>query len=213
MSMARSRGLRVGLIALAIGGLLAVLRPWTIEPIQTSATRAFDAAAYAASAWPRVLREADEAAVDVSSVLQRPAIGPGDAGAPPTRTAQFVKGTGVVTDVNLQLRAGQALVRIDGSGAAPATVAIQVGPVLRGTALRDALGFVRFTDFTNQFDFAAVANALNARVLETVLSPVDVQGLSGQRVSFTGAVARDAQAAATLEIVPVRLAVAGRGGR
>ena len=70
----------------------------------------------------------------------------------------------------------------------PATVAIQVGPVLRGTALRDALGFVRFTDFVNQFDFAAVANALNERVLTTVLGPVDVRGLSGQRVSFTGAV-------------------------
>ncbi len=118
----------------------------------------------------------------------------------------------MVTDVNLESRAGQALVRIDGS-AAPATVAIQVGPVLRGTALRDALGFVRFTDFVNQFDFAAVANALNERVLTTVLGPVDVRGLSGQRVSFTGAVSRDTRAAATLEIVPIRLAVAGRGDR
>jgi predicted lipoprotein len=213
MSMARLRGLRSIVFALAIGGLLAVLRPWTIEPTQTSAPRAFDATAYAASAWPRVLREADGAAVDVSSVLQSPATGPGDAGAPPVRTAIFVKGTGVVTDVNLQSRAGQALVRLDGGVPAPATIAIQVGPVLRGTALRDALGFVRFTDFTNQFDFAAVANALNDRVLETVVGPVDVSGLSGQRVSFTGAVARDARAAATLEIVPVRLAVAGRGGR
>jgi predicted lipoprotein len=212
--MARSRGLRIGLFALAIGGLLAVLRPWTIEPIQTSTPPAFDAAAYAASAWPRVLREADEAAVDVSSVLQSAATGPGDVAAPPTRTALFVKGTGVVTDVNLQARAGQALVRVDGSGAAPATVAIQVGPVLRGTALRDALGFVRFTDFVNQSDFAAVANALNDRVVEAVLGPVDVRGLSGQRVSFTGAAARGAQAAATtLEVVPVRLAVAGQGGR
>jgi predicted lipoprotein len=211
MSMARSRGLRIGVIALAIGGLLAVLRPWTIEPLQTSAAVAFDATAYAASAWPRVLREADEAAVEVASVLQSPATAPGDTGAPPTRTVLFVKGTGVVTDVNLQSRAGQAVVRIDGT--APATVAIQVGPVLRGTALRDALGFVRFTDFTNQFDFAAVANALNDRVLETVLGPVDVAGLSGQRVSFTGAVARDTRAAATLEIVPIRLAVGGRGDK
>ena len=210
--MARSRGLRIGLVALAIGGVLAVLRPWTVEPIQTSAAVAFDATAYAASAWPRVLRAADEAAVDVASVLQTAAASPGGAGAPPARTALFVKGSGVVTDVNLESRAGQALVRIDGS-AAPATVAIQVGPVLRGTALRDALDFVRFTDFVNQFDFAAVANALNGRVLTTVVGPVDVRGLSGQRVSFTGAVSRDARVAATLEIVPIRLAVAGRGDR
>jgi predicted lipoprotein len=211
MSMARSRGLRLGFIALVIVGLLAVLRPWTIEPIQTAAPAAFDAPSYVASSWPRVLREADETAVDVTTVLRSSGAGSYD-GAPPARSALFVRGTGVVTEVNLQSRAGHALVRID-DGVAPATVAIQVGPVLRGTALRDALGFVRFTDFVNQFDFAAVANALNNRVLETVLGPVDVRALSGERVSFTGAVTRDARALKTPEIVPVRLTVAGRGGR
>ncbi len=208
--MARPRGLRIGFIALVIVGLLAVLRPWTIEPIQTAAPAAFDAPFYVASSWPRVLREADETAVDVTTVLRSSGAGSDD-GAPPARSALFVRGTGVVTEVNLQSRAGHALVRID-DGVAPATVAIQVGPVLRGTALRDALRFVRFTDFVNQFDFAAVANALNNRVLETVLGPVDVRALSGERVSFTGAVTRDARALKTPEIVPVRLTVAGRGG-
>ena len=212
MSMARSRGLRIGFIALVIVGLLAALRPWTIEPIQTAAPAAFDAPSYVASSWPRVLREADETAVDVTTVLRSSGAGPDNSGAPAARSALFVRGTGVVTEVNLQSRAGHALVRID-DGVAPATVAIQVGPVLRGTALRDALGFVRFTDFVNQFDFAAVANALNNRVLETVLGPLDVRALSGERVSFTGAVTRDARALKTPEIVPVRLTVAGRGGR
>jgi predicted lipoprotein len=212
MSMARSRGLRVGVIALVVVGLLAVLRPWTIEPIQTAVPAAFDAASYVASSWPRVLREADETAVDVTTVLRSSGAGSNDAGAPPARTAQFVRGTGVVTEVNLQSRAGHALVRID-DGVAPATVAIQVGPVLRGTALRDALSFVRFTDFVNQFDFAAVANALNNRALESVLGPVEVRALSGERVSFTGAVARDVRALKMPEIVPVRLTVVGRGGR
>ena len=63
MSMARSRGLRIGFIALVIVGLLAALRPWTIEPIQTAAPAAFDPPSYVASSWPRVLREADETAV------------------------------------------------------------------------------------------------------------------------------------------------------
>ena len=171
MSMARSGRLRVGFSAVLILGLLAVLRPWTIEPIRTSATAAFDASSYAASSWPRVLREADETAVDVTTVLQNPAPGPASSDAPPTRTALFVKGTGVVTDVNLRVARGQALVRLDGGRRRRPRSPLQVGPVLRGTALRDALGFVRFTDFVNQFDFAAVANALNDRVLGDVLGP------------------------------------------
>ncbi len=212
MSMARSGGLRIGLGALLIVGFLAVLRPWTIEPIRNSATAAFDASSYVASSWPRVLREAEETAVDVTTVVQNSAPGSGRSDAPPMRTALFVKGAGVVSDLNLESRVGKVLVQLDGA-VPPATAALQVGPVLRGTALRDALGFVRFTDFVNQFDFAAVANALNDRVLETVLGPIDVRSLSGQRVSFIGAVSRDTRAAATLEIVPVRLTVADRGDR
>lgn len=212
MSMARLGRLRVGFSALLILGLLAVLRPWTIEPIRSSATVAFDASSYAASSWPRVLREAEGTAVEVTTIVQNPAPGPGSSDAPPTRTALFVKGSGVVTDVNLESRVGKALVRLD--GAVPtATVALQVGPVLRGTALRDALGFVRFTDFANQFDFAAVANALNDRVLGTVLGPIDVRRLSGQRVSFIGAAVRDNRGAATIEVLPVSLSVVDRGGR
>lgn len=212
MSMAQSNVLRIGLGALLGVGLLTVLRPWTIEPARKSATAAFDAPSYVASSWSRVLREAEETAVDVANALRHPATDQGHVDAPRTRTAVFVKGVGVVTEVNLQSRVGQALVRLDG-GVPPATVTIQVGPVLRGTALRDALSFVRFTDFANQFDFAAVANALNDRVLGTVLGPIEVRGLSGRRLSFIGAAVRDTRGAATIEIVPVSLTVAGRGGR
>ena len=37
------------------------------------------------------------------------------------------------------------------------------GPVLKGTALRDSLEFVKFGDFVNQVAFAEVATALNER--------------------------------------------------
>ena len=36
------------------------------------------------------------------------------------------------------------------------TLRVQIGPAIRGTALRDTLDFVDFNDFTNQIDFAAV---------------------------------------------------------
>ena len=34
------------------------------------------------------------------------------------------------------------------------TRSVQIGPAMRGTAIRDALDFVSFNDFTNQIDFA-----------------------------------------------------------
>ncbi len=77
--------------------------------------------------------------------------------------AVFVKGTATVAEIDRKSRIGLARLRLpwakDGQAAA-----IQIGPVLRGTALRDALEFVRFTDFVNQLEFAGVANALNDRV-------------------------------------------------
>jgi predicted lipoprotein len=80
--------------------------------------------------------------------------------------------------------------------------------VLRGTALRDATGLVRFTDFVNQLQFADVANELNDRVLKTVLSPVDRATLKGKTVSFVGALAADPDAAPPLrEVTPIRLKV------
>jgi predicted lipoprotein len=211
MSMARRKGARTGLGVLLLLGLLAVLRPWTIRPIETAPKPAFDAASYVESSWPRVLAEADQTARDAATVLQTAAPGSGAANAPAAQQSFFVRGTGIVTRVELESRVGQALVRLDGNDPA-ATVAIQVGPVLRGTALRDAASFIRFTDFANQFDFAAISNALNERVLATVLGRVDRQALTGQRVSFVGAATVRQGAETTLEIVPLTID-GGRGYR
>jgi predicted lipoprotein len=49
-----------------------------------------------------------------------------------------------------------------------ADVVIQVGPIIRGTSIRDLLDFVKFEDFTNQVDFAKLANELNFKVRDEV---------------------------------------------
>ena len=207
--MAPRRGLRFGLGVLLMLGLIGIVRPWTIRPIQTAPTAAFDASSYVESSWPRVLAEAHESARDVAAVLQTSPSGASAAGRPASRQSVFVKGTGVVTSLDLESRAGQALVRVEQPGP-HVTVAMQVGPVLRGTALRDAVSFIRFTDFANQSDFAAVSTALNERVLSAVLGPIDRQALSGQRVSFVGAATlRQQDTGTTLVIVPVTLGVSG----
>src|SRR3546814_6415656 len=47
----------------------------------------------------------------------------------------------------------------DGDGSADAIV--QLGPVVRGTALRDALGTRTFNDFDSQIDYARYARLIN----------------------------------------------------
>lgn len=202
--MRRQTALRLGLGALTIAIALAVARPWTIRPIETAPPQAFDPDAYVASIWPRILETADSSAIDVTTLGHVPSETGGES--LPTRRAVLVRGSGVVSRVDRGSRVGLAYVQFDGP--VGPSVAIQVGPVLRGTALRDALPFVRFTDFTNQFDFAAVASSIHRRVLENVLGPIDVEDLVGERVAFTGAVVIDAAGAdSTLAIVPVILRI------
>jgi predicted lipoprotein len=99
--------------------------------------------------------------------------------------------------------------RVQLRGQGRPTVAIQIGPVIRGTALRDATSFVRFSDFTNQFDYAGAANALNDYALRTVIGPVPIDTLVGRTVTFTGAIGRSAaRDDGSIEIAPVQLDVA-----
>ena len=192
-----SRALRIGLAFLVGAGVLAVLRPWTVVPIQTTVARTFNPDEYVASVWDsRVLPAAESSALDLRTYFKanpRPA------------KAVFVKGTATVAAVDRKSRIG--LARLE-QPAGQDAAAIQIGPVLRGTALRDALEFIRFTDFVNQLEFVGVANALNQRVITGVLGGVDVDGLAGREIAFVGAVAAPA-AGSALEIVPVRLQVAG----
>jgi predicted lipoprotein len=178
--------------------LVAMLRPWSVRPIEGEKPVAFDAARFASSAWPRLVRETAQTAADVSEVAAADGI------LPPA--ARVVKGSGVVSAVDRQSRVGVMLVRVP--GAQPITVAIQIGPVIRGTALRDAAGFIQFSDFTNQSDYASAANALNDYALRTVVSPLPIDTLQGRTVRFVGAAGKPSPGDdGTVVIVPVHLDV------
>lgn len=68
-------------------------------------------------------------------------------------------------------------------------VALQVGPAISGTALRDATGLVRFNDFVNQVEYSQVAIALNNKMKESVLADLDPEALVGKRLTLVGATA------------------------
>ena len=192
------RGLRAGLALLVAAGIVAFLRPWTVVPIHTATSSAFEPARYVASIWEaRVLPTAAANAIDLQAFMQ------GQANAGAVR-AVFVKGKAKVADVDRGSRVGLAHLALP--WATDGRAALQIGPVVRGTALRDALDFIRFTDFVNQLEFAGVASALNDRATAVLGSSPGV--VAGAEVTFVGAVPVSASAQ-RLEIVPVTLAVEG----
>jgi predicted lipoprotein len=189
---------------------LASCVPWTVRPIDGEKQQASAVSpgnnpkAYVESIWnsrlvPAVMNSAVDArvlldAIGTSSEARRPAY-------------FIVKGEGVVTAVDTRSRVGLALIDVaplDGR----ADVSIQIGPVIRGTSLRDATGIVQFGDFVNQLQFADAGNEINNRVLTTVLAGLDTRQLKGRRVSFVGTAAASENSAVPLgELVPVTLKV------
>jgi predicted lipoprotein len=97
-----------------------------------------------------------------------------------------VRGTCRVVEYDDSSRNG--VIRVDvepADGTVDAT--LQVGPVIRGTAIRDSMDFIRFTDVGNQLQFAALANELNARMQKDSVEPLDLPSIVGKRISFLGA--------------------------
>tara|TARA_R110002126_G_scaffold213048_1_gene359509 strand:- start:29259 stop:29903 length:645 start_codon:yes stop_codon:yes gene_type:complete len=93
-------------------------------------------------------------------------------------------GTGVIVSAKLDTRARVADLDMDGDGAADVTV--QLGPVIRGNALRDIAPFYNFDDFRDQIEFAKLGRALNDQISGAIQLPEG--DLIGQPMTFTGVV-------------------------
>jgi len=95
----------------------------------------------------------------------------------------LVKGQGTVVEASRESRA--ATLTLDATGDGRADVTIQLGPVIKGTALRDAADFIVFTDYRDQIEFAKLARALNDRAHAAITLPEGE--LTGKTVRFEGA--------------------------
>lgn len=157
------------------------------------AAAGFDAKTYVDGIWSsKVLPAVTEKAVDAATLLDAIAADPVQAaekygttsgtGAAP---AFLVKGEGTVTAVDVNAPTGPVTVTL--ADAAARTVTLVTGPVIAGTAIRDAVGFIDFSQFTNQIDYANVSTELNNRVKTDVVSQLDRAALTGKQVSFEGA--------------------------
>jgi predicted lipoprotein len=179
------------------------------------AAAGFNAKKYVDSIWSaKVMPTVHRKAVDIETLLAALAANPSAAakkygttsgvGSPP---AFLVKGTGTVAKVDTSSPTGPITVALPHPKPAPGRVTLLTGPVLAGTAIRDAVGFISFGQFPNQIDYANVATQLNNRVKTDVVAKVDRASLKGKRVAFEGAFTLLVPSA--ISIVPTSLQVAG----
>ncbi|HEY3444369.1 MAG TPA: DUF2291 domain-containing protein [Paludibaculum sp.] len=205
---------RVLAVCAACSGLIGCV-PWTVRPIEDGTVNAAKGittpSAYVDQIWTsKLLPAIAGSAVDAPALIHSMEKGLSAAQAqyarPNTNAASYwmVKGEGRVVAVDQRSRNGLIMVDVAPFDGRP-DVSIQIGPVLRGTSLRDATGLVPFTDFLNQLHFADVGNELNERVLKLVLAPLDVKALKGRQVAFLGTAAADEGVPPIHALVPVRL--------
>lgn len=114
-----------------------------------------------------------------------------------------VKGAGTVTGGDRKSRAAKLEVDVTGDG--KADLVLQLGPVVKGTALRDVAPFYDFTAFRDQIQFAMLGRALNDRATGALKLPEG--DLVGRRVAFAGAFAVRAKGDPVL-VTPVSVEVA-----
>ena len=214
----KRRKSRTRIVILALLVLLAVIftlkPPFVVRPLTgpagTGAQNAQGAAAkFVDPIWTsKVLPTIQEKAQDIAKILPEIRADPESAGQKYGRREAtnpynyMVKGTGQVSEVHNQSQAGTAIVEIPGLNE---KVALQIGPVVRGTALRDATGIVSFNQFSNQLDYADVSKEMNLRALRTAFASLNPASLAGKTVTFFGTLTFDPHSKSLVLITPVKI--------
>ena len=221
------RGLHGGIRCLLLLAMMPCLalsgcKPWTVVPIgggngAQGSSQSSDPAAYVDSMWSAKLVPAIvESAVDARTLLEAMSVSMDDAKRKYGRNANGgawyfnVKGEGAVLAVETSSRNGLLEVSVGKQDRRP-DVSIQIGPVLRGSALRDSTGLITFDNFVNQLQFADVADGLNNKAEQTVLSSLEKNDLVGKTIRFAGSFEGETAAQPLIKnVVPVQLTVVPR---
>jgi predicted lipoprotein len=211
-------GICLVVAALWAGGLVATAVPIAPKPGAPASSgngTPFDATTYVESIWQtKVLAALAQHAVPLDVLLAALKADPAAAakryGNEIAGQANFlVNFTGTVTKVDTSTPLGAITVTVPINGVST-DVKVEIGPVILGTALRDALPFISFGQFLNQIQYGDVADALNAKV-EGDISKVDVSKLQGKKISVAGAFAYDSADPSDVAVTPVILKAVGGG--
>ena len=62
-----------------------------------------------------------------------------------------------------------------------------MGPPFTGTEIRDSVGFIEFSSFTNVLEYGAVGGELNTQVRKRIGDNINLEGIEGSTISYYGA--------------------------
>ncbi len=96
-----------------------------------------------------------------------------------------VKDSATVKENESEKKAGYLVINID-SIPNEQTIKLQVGPLFRGTSVRDNLQSINFDDYVNQIEWGGVSHSLNDKIYETVINDSILNLKSGDKIDFCG---------------------------
>jgi predicted lipoprotein len=187
-------------LIVAIIIFLVVDPQWTTQKIQppgagstVAASVSLDPTDYVNKNWAsKILPAAHKSAIDLPTLLadlkRDPKATVNRHGHTATLGGQptfLVKGTAHVVSVNTSGIPAYAVLALGSSH--KAAVHLQLGPILTGTDVRDAMRFISFNQFADQVTYGEVATAINRKIESTSLASVDNKKLAGKTIRFYGA--------------------------
>ncbi len=96
-----------------------------------------------------------------------------------------VKGSGTVEEVNQEKKAGYMTIKLD-AHEGKEIIKLQIGSVYKGSSVRDSLDFIKFGDYKNQQEWAAVSQSLHTVIDTEIIKKLDLGALKGKRINFVG---------------------------
>jgi predicted lipoprotein len=202
------------LVAAALLLLFLIIKPpFVVKPLarpgSTSEATQSKGAQFADKVWDsKVLPIIQEKAQDIVTIVSEIRADPAAAGEKYGRRestnpySYMVRGSGKVLEVNTQSQAGTLVLEVP---ALNEKIALQIGPVVRGTALRDATGAAPFDQFTNQLDYADVAKEMNKRAVKEAFASIAPSSLADKTITFLGAFTFDPRSKGLLLVTPVKV--------
>ena len=97
----------------------------------------------------------------------------------------IVKGSGTINVVKNKLRSGYLGITLDDYSGSE-QIRLQIGPVFKGSAVRDTIDLISYKDYKNQIEWAQVSVALHNLITSEVLGPIDMATTEGKKVEFVG---------------------------
>ena len=158
----------------------------------------FDAASFVKDNWEeKIVPDIKEHAVDLDIVLQAlsedEAAGSEKYGVRKEELSPYnfiVTGTFPVKELNRESAAGLLVLDKDDLGSG-GSCSLQIGPVIKKSAVRDSLSFISFGDFANQIEYANISREINFYIRDNIVSVLGDSIPENSSVSFYGVFTMD----------------------